>query len=396
MSAVLTALLNFALDRGLLDPAAMQVWAIDRLMQAPTVPPDPQVLPWVEQHGLGRYQPPRLPYPLATHLPAFIWGEAAVDWSALSALLSVRYPPHHPLTLITFPTETIQTLLIPDLAAIRLPPATTFALIIPALALADDRCGLDRLRWVISRLLGPDGCPWDVRQTHQSLRSALLEEVYEALEALDAGAMAQLCEELGDVLMQVIVHSEMARQAGQFTLEDVVQQVADKLVFRHPHVFGAVEVADTGQVLRNWEELKAKELAAKGQTRVSVLDGVPKALPALAAAQTLARKAIRAGFTWTTIDQVWAKVEEELAELRAAPNPPAQMAELGDLFFALTTLAHWLQLDAETALREANARYRQRLWLVEQMAARSGRSLRDCSLTELMSWWAEAKAQSNG
>ncbi|MFN3374760.1 MAG: nucleoside triphosphate pyrophosphohydrolase, partial [Chloroflexus sp.] len=238
--------------------------------------------------------------------------------------------------------------------------------------------------------------PWDVRQTHQTLRSALLEEVYEALEALDTGDMALLREELGDVLLQVAVHSEMARQAGHFSLEDVVQHVADKLVFRHPHVFGTAAVADPGQVLRNWEALKAQELAAKGKTRSSALDGVPAALPALAAAQALARKAIRAGFTWATIEQVWAKVEEELAEVRAASNSAAQMAEIGDLLFAIATLAHWLHIDAETALREANLRYKRRFQMVEQMAVERGRALRDCTLDEMIAWWAAAKARNDG
>ncbi|WP_298816406.1 nucleoside triphosphate pyrophosphohydrolase [Chloroflexus sp.] len=397
MSATLNNLLNFALARDLIDLSEIQIWKVDRFLQPPVMSSDARVLPWVEQQGLGQYQPPRLPYPLVTQTPALIWGEAAtVDWSALSALLAGRYPLQHPLTLIALPAETVQSLTLADLATVNLSATTSFALLMPALALPDDRHNIDRLRWVISRLLGPDGCPWDVRQTHQSLRGALLEEVYEVLEALDTGTMAQLCEELGDVLMHVIMHSEMARQAGHFSLEDVARRAADKLVFRHPHVFGAADVTDVGQVIQNWEELKARELAAKGQSRASVLDGVPAALPALAAAQTLASKAIQAGFTWTTIEYAWAKVDEELAELRAAPDSAAQMAELGDLLFAITTLAHWLQLDAEAALREANARYKRRLQLVEQMAARSGRSLRDCSLTELITWWAEAKAVSNG
>ncbi|OAN48274.1 nucleoside triphosphate pyrophosphohydrolase [Chloroflexus islandicus] len=397
MSATLTALLNAALARGLIDPAAMQVWAVARLLQPPVAPAATKVAPWVEQQGLGSYHPPRVPYPLAPHAPALLWGEAAAfDLPALASLLLERYPPHHPLTLVLEPDECIVPLALAELATTVLPPAPALALIVPALAIEDDRRGLDRLRWVITRLLGPDGCPWDVRQTHQSLRNALLEEVYEALEALDAGDMALLREELGDVLLQVAVHSEMARQAGHFSLEEVVQHIADKLVFRHPHVFGTTDVADAGQVLRNWDSLKAQELAAKGKTRASALDGVPAALPALAAAQALARKAIRAGFTWETIDQVWAKVAEEVAELREASDPTAQMAETGDLLFAIATLAHWLHIDAETALREANARYKRRFLVVEQMAAESGRALRDCTLAEMMAWWAAAKARCDG
>ncbi|WP_298401271.1 nucleoside triphosphate pyrophosphohydrolase [uncultured Chloroflexus sp.] len=397
MSATLTALLNAALAHGLIDPAAMQVWAVEQLLQPIAAPMATTVVPWVEQQGIGVYQPPRLPYPLATHVSALIWGKvAAFDLPALATLLAERYPPHHSLTLMLVPDERVVPLALAELATTVLPAASALALIVPALALEDDRRGIDRLRWVITRLLGPDGCPWDVRQTHQTLRSALLEEVYEALEALDAGDMALLREELGDVLLQVAVHSEMARQAGHFSLEDVVQHVADKLVFRHPHVFGTTAVADPGQVLRNWEALKAQELAAKGKTRSSALDGVPAALPALAAAQALARKSIRAGFTWATIEQVWAKVEEELAEVRAASNSTAQMAEIGDLLFAIATLAHWLHIDAETALREANLRYKRRFQVVEQMAVEHGRALRDCTLDEMIAWWAAAKARSDG
>ncbi len=392
MNAVPLPLLNLAFTRHLVDPASLHMCAVARLLQSGSNPSPLNVLPWVEQQGLGVYQPQPLPYPLATQQTAMIWGEAEdFDLPALAALLAERYPPHHTLTLLVWPDETIAHVSLAELAAIALTPATQAAVIVPALPLPDDRRSIDRLHWVVQRLLGPDGCPWDVRQTPQSLRGSLLEEVYEALEALDSGDMAQLCEELGDVLLHVFAQSEMARQAGSFTLADVVQRVSDKLIFRHPHVFGQAAVADSSQVLRNWEELKTQELAAKGKARSSALDGVPAALPALAAAQSMARKAIRVGFTWANIDQVWAKLEEELAELRAAVDPADRQAELGDLLFAVATLAHWLDIDAEAALREASARYRQRFMIVEQRAASAGRALRECSLNELVAWWIEAK-----
>ncbi|MGB9737329.1 MAG: nucleoside triphosphate pyrophosphohydrolase [Chloroflexus aggregans] len=396
MSTTLHTVLNLAVSQGLIDPAALQVWSVEWLLQPPPRPTATKVLPWVEQQGLGSYQPVHLPYPLATHIPALIWGEPATrNLTALATLLAERYPTNHRLVVLTAPEGNTIPLTVAELATAVLPPTEAFGMVVPALSLAEDRRSIDRLRWVIGRLLGPDGCPWDVRQTHQSLRSALLEEVYEALEAIDSGDMRHLCEELGDVLMQVFVHSEMARQAGHFTLEAVVQHVTDKLIFRHPHVFGTTGVTDTGEVLQNWDALKAQELAAKGQVHSSVLDGIPSALPALATAQTLARKAIRAGFTWTTVEQVWAKIVEELAELRETDDSAAQQRELGDLLFALTILAHWLQLDAEAALREANLRFKQRFQQVEQMAARSGRNLRDCTLDELIAWWTAAKMMSN-
>lgn len=386
------AIFQVVIEHGLIDPTAVQVFAIEQVLQTVPVAPASRVLPWVEQQGLGSYPPPRVPFPLATHTTAFIWGSvAAFNGAALATLLGERYPLYHPLTIISLPTKTIHTCLLSELASAPLPDGVMVGVIVPALSLPHDQRGFDRLRWVITRLLGPDGCPWDVRQTHQSLRQHLLEEVYEALEALDTGNMTALCEELGDVLLQVLVHSEMARQAGSFSLEDVVQRVADKLIFRHPHVFANTTVDQPEQVASNWHQLKAQEQAVRGKVRSSALDGVPMALPALAMAQAFTRKAINAGFTWQSIGQVWAKVEEELQELRVATDPAAQQAELGDLLFALVTLAHWLRIDAETALREANMRYKQRFQWVEQMAAQSGRTLQDCSLTEMLAWWTEAK-----
>jgi tetrapyrrole methylase family protein/MazG family protein len=386
------AIFQVVIEHGLIDPTAVQVFAIEQVLQTVPVVPANRVLPWVEQQGLGSYQPPRLPFPLATHTTAFIWGSvAAFNGAALATLLGERYPLYHPLTIITLPAKTIHTCPLSELAVAPLPDGVMVGVIVPALSLTDDRRGFDRLRWVIIRLLGPDGCPWDVRQTHQSLRQHFLEEVYEAIEALDTGDMAALCEELGDVLLQVLVHSEMARQAGSFSLEDVVQRAADKLIFRHPHVFANTTVDQPEQVASNWHQLKAQEQAVRGKVRSSALDGVPMALPALAMAQAFTRKAINAGFTWQSIDQVWAKVEEELQELRVATDPAAQQAELGDLLIALVTLAYWLRIDAETALREANMRYKQRFQWVEQMAAQSGRTLQDCSLTEMLAWWTEAK-----
>ncbi len=386
------AIFQVVIEHGLIEPTAVQVFAIEQILQTVPVAPASRVLPWVEQQGLGSYQPPRVPFPLATHTTAFIWGSrVGFDGAALATLLGERYPLDHPLTIISLPAKTIHTCPLSELAVAPLLDGVMVGVTVPALSLTDDRRGFDRLRWVITRLLGPDGCPWDVRQTHQSLRQHLLEEVYEALEALDTGDMDALCEELGDVLLQVLVHSEMARQAGSFSLEDVVQRMADKLIFRHPHVFANTTIDQPEQVAPNWHRLKAQEQAIRGKVRSSALDGVPVALPALAMAQAFTRKAINAGFTWQSIDQVWAKVEEELQELRMATDPAAQQAELGDLLFALVTLAHWLRIDAEMALREANMRYKQRFQWVEQMAAQSGRTLQDCSLTEMLAWWTEAK-----
>jgi tetrapyrrole methylase family protein/MazG family protein len=278
---------------------------------------------------------------------------------------------------------------------LALPVAAAYLIAVPALPAAADQRGLEGLHWVVTRLLGPGGCPWDVRQTHQSLRTALLEETHEVLEAIDSGDMLALAEELGDLLISIVGHSEMARQAGHFRLEDVLELVTSKLIGRHPHVFGDLSVDGEGQVLHNWEQIKAAELAAKGKARASALDGIPPTLPALAAAQKLGKKAARTGFNWQSVDQVWNKVAEELSELRSAAtaNDRAAIAEeFGDLLFVLGRLAAWLEIDAETALREANAKFRRRFTAVEQLAAERGLALNELDGLTLLKLWNTIKA----
>jgi len=276
------------------------------------------------------------------------------------------------------------------------------ALYLPPLTVSADRRGLDGLFWVVARLLGPDGCPWDRRQTHQSLRAGLLEEAHEVLEALDSGDMSALTEELGDLLLQVLVHSEMARQAGHFDLGDVLEQISSKLIRRHPHVFGdpAVEGEGMETVLHTWEQIKAQELAAKGRRRNSLLDGIPVDLPALATAQKIVTKAARVGFDWSALHEVWEKVREEVNELEqvlAAPQTlsPSEQAhlaeELGDLLFALVNLARRLELDAESVLREANTKFRRRFTYVEQAAQIQGREMSALTIAELEELWQQAK-----
>lgn len=263
-----------------------------------------------------------------------------------------------------------------------------------------DRIG--SLHAVVVRLLGPGGCPWDVQQTHQDLRAGLLEEAYEVLEALDAQDMPALAEELGDLLVQVLIQSEMARQAGHFDLGNVLEQITAKLVRRHPHVFGTLAVAGMGEVLGNWEAIKAQELAAKGRERTSALDGVPAGLPALAAAQKIGAKAARVGFDWPTLRETWAKVTEEFDELAqaqqahaAAPSAASQAHvadECGDVLYVVVQLARWLGVDAESALRQANAKFRRRFRAVEQAAQARGQSIAALSLEEALALWAAAKA----
>ena len=242
---------------------------------------------------------------------------------------------------------------------------------------------------LVAHLRSPLGCPWDREQTHQSLRPHLLEETYEVLAALDRNDMDQLREELGDLLLQIMLHTEIASECGEFTMPEVVGQIMAKLRRRHPHVFGQVVVEDTGDILRNWETIKRAEKGAR--RAASTFDGIAVALPALARAQAMSDRAARVGFDWPHLDALWHKVDEELAELRAAQGPAAQSERLGDLLFALATLARRLGVDAESALREATARFSARVAAVEEEARAAGREPREMSPAEIETLWQSAK-----
>ncbi len=384
-----------ALDLG--DPAGIQIHRAPALLAAAVSlsgqgGPAAEVRSYAETQGLGPYAPPPAPFPLLPGAPALIWDVGPADAPALATLLAWRYPAEHPITLLAL-NDAGDVLANTRLALGQLPSSilhpSSFILYLPALPISADLRGSEGLHWVVARLLAPGGCPWDVKQTHQSLRGALLEEAYEVLEALDAGDMHGLSEELGDLLISIFSHSEMARQAGAFSVADVLGQVTAKLIRRHPHVFGEITVDGEGQVLQNWEQIKAAELAEKGRSRPSALDGVPPALPALAAAQKLGKKAARAGFAWPDAEGAWQKLHEELRELEsaAASGDPAHTAEeLGDLLFIAARLGSYLGVDAEAALREANAKFRRRFTFIEQ-----GRRLSDLSLEAMLALWREAK-----
>jgi tetrapyrrole methylase family protein / MazG family protein len=244
---------------------------------------------------------------------------------------------------------------------------------------------------VIAHLRAPDGCPWDREQTHQTLRPHLLEETYEVLSALDANDPRSLCEELGDLLLQIVLHTQVAMDEGTFCMPDVIYGIYSKIVNRHPHVFGDVDLADAESVLRNWEHLKAVERKNSGRGEASLLDGIAPALPALSQAQTYQKRAARVGFDWKDIGGVLDKIVEEVEEVRTAENAQARASELGDLFFALVNLSRWFNVDAESALRESNIRFRERFGYVENAAREQNRSLADLSLDEMESLWQTSK-----
>jgi tetrapyrrole methylase family protein/MazG family protein len=236
------------------------------------------------------------------------------------------------------------------------------------------------------------GCPWDREQTHESLVPFLIEEAYEVVDAIEQHSEADLCEELGDLLLQVVFHAELATERGSFSIADVVDGLANKMIRRHPHVFGDQAVADVAEVWQNWEQLKALEPAAK--KRESRLDGIPKGLGSLQRAQKMQDKASRVGFDWPTLDGVRAKLAEELAELDAARrdgNPAEVREELGDVIFTLVNLSRALGVDAEGAMRDANEKFYRRFTFMERRADTEGRKLADLSLDELEELWQLAK-----
>ena len=262
----------------------------------------------------------------------------------------------------------------------------------------------DELAQLIARLRSEDGCPWDRAQTHESLKTNLLEESYEVLEVIDEGDPERLREELGDLLLQILFHAQIAAEAGKFSMDDVIQRLREKLVSRHPHVFGGAKdksgPRNADEVAARWEAIKQEEREQHGQGE-SLLDGVPKIFPALLRAFALQSRAARVGFDWSSTEKVIEKVEEELRELHEARTAISRQtdaerqtrieAEFGDLLFALVNLSRFFKVSAEEALQKASSRFTERFRYIEEQAARSGRKLQDVKLEKMDRWWDEAK-----
>jgi tetrapyrrole methylase family protein/MazG family protein len=243
---------------------------------------------------------------------------------------------------------------------------------------------------IVARLRAPGGCPWDREQTHESLKRNLLEESYEVIEAIDQGNPAVLSEELGDLLVQVAFHADIAKEAGDFQLEDVLRKINAKLVRRHPHVFADGHAKDAQEVERNWEQIKAEERKEKGESK-SPVEGIPGDLPALAYAQLMQDRVGKAGFEWDDISGVLDKIVEEVAELKAAATPEEKMHELGDLLFTMVNLTRWSGEHAEDVLRKANQRFGKRYLGMEKLAAERGLDFNSLSLDQKEELWQEAK-----
>lgn len=254
------------------------------------------------------------------------------------------------------------------------------------MSLPEDLSQFTALVDIIARLRAPDGCPWDKKQTHASLRKNLLEECYEVLEALDEGNADKLCDELGDLLMQVVLHTQIAAEAGEFELGDVVNSITTKLIHRHPHIFGSKKVKDAEEVALNWEELKQEE---RGGT--SILASAPKQMPALGYSQEIQRRVAQVGFDWEDIDGVIEKLTEEISELKRADSQERKAQEFGDLLFTLANIARRLGIDLEAALRQANQRFYRRFSYMEEICRQRGLNFGELSFDEQNALWEEAK-----
>jgi MazG family protein len=394
---VLDALLAEARLRWGLDPAdGVQIATAERLVASPIEASRPLlIVPLAVLLGRGAgpddASAARQPSP-ASALP----GRAGPGGDDPLTLLGRLYPAEHPVGRFRVAEGTT----VGELAAEDLAGPLYLAPIAPELAAA----GPWSMPWISDRLRRPDGCPWDREQTHESLRKHLLEEAYEVYDALGRGATPELADELGDLLLQVVLHAQLAAEAGTFDLADVQAALATKIVRRHPHVFGDAEARTAADVTRQWETIKATErtdaasadAATAGDARAgdgprSALEGISRSMPALAASQEMQERAAALGYDWPTIEGIVAKVHEELAELLAAETPPHRSEEIGDLLMVVVNLARRHEVESEAALRAANDKFRRRFGSVERAAAARGVTLRELDFAQLDQLWDAAK-----
>lgn len=309
--------------------------------------------------------------------------------SEVKSCLNGIYPDHHPVRMVHAAGTRQQV--VEDLALFEIDRSQQIGLMtslyLPPLGKGTS---LEALQEVIAHLRAPEGCPWDREQTHESLRKHLLEESYEAIAAMDSADAAGMREEFGDLLLQILLNAQIACEEEEFSINDVIKGIHDKIIRRHPHVFGDLKIQGVDGVLANWEKLKEDERDVK-EGRGGLLEGVPAALPALSQAQEYQERAARVGFDWPEIGGVLDKIAEEIKEVKEAGDPFQLGRELGDLLFALVNLSRWKGVDAESALRGTNSKFRSRLGYIEQQARTVRRRLSDLTLPEMESLWQEAK-----
>jgi tetrapyrrole methylase family protein/MazG family protein len=253
---------------------------------------------------------------------------------------------------------------------------------------------IEHLLGVMRKLRAPDGCPWDLKQTHESLKSDLIEEAYEVVDAIESGDASELEEELGDLLLQVVFHAQISSEAGEFEFDQVANGISEKLIRRHPHVFGEVEVADADEVLQNWDAIKKTEKQGEGEAPKSIVSGIPKHLPALQKAHQVQKRAARAGFDWDHIDDVFAKLHEEIDEVKEAISRNHEddiRNELGDLLFSVVNVSRYLGHNPEELLNQNIKKFIARFQFVEDQVHASGKEFKEFSLAELDIFWDQAK-----
>jgi len=308
----------------------------------------------------------------------------------IQSLLSLLFPQDHLLhPLIQYPDGEISwdKCTLSRLAGIEHPITILF---VPPFS---HDSSLESFQEVIAHLRAPeDGCPWDKKQTHESLRTYLLEETYEALDALDRNDLVSLKEELGDILLQILLHSQIAAEASEFSMADVISGINRKIIYRHPHVFKDWVVDGEQDVVQNWESLKGQERLKNGEeSKKGMLDGVPISYPALAQAQAIQDRAARVGFDWPDIGPVLDKVIEELQEVKTAASDEERAKELGDLLFAMVNVIRWYKVDSESALRMTNLKFRKRFAYIEEQARLAGKDMQKMTLAEMDAFWEQAK-----
>ncbi len=328
----------------------------------------------------------------AYHLPVpptlTIWIRAPKDAARLAEILKTQYPGDHPLRFLdadgvalggtTLDGLTESAILFGSCAAVDIPPLP-------------DSYGFENFQNVVAVLRSPGGCPWDRKQTHQSIRDDFLQEAYELIDGLDRLDLGMIREELGDILLHVVLQAQMAAEAGEFTMGDVLTSISEKIIFRHQHIFNKEETLSVDEVADRWEKLKKAEREKKDRKQ-GLLDGISIAMPALSMAYGYQKRAARVGFDWDSIDGVWDKLAEEIAEFKAAETDEARSAEFGDILFTLVNLARWLKIDPETALRLTNLRFADRFRYIEKRAAEQGKSIFDLTPAEMDALWEERKA----
>ncbi|NCP86436.1 MAG: nucleoside triphosphate pyrophosphohydrolase [Anaerolineae bacterium CG_4_9_14_3_um_filter_57_17] len=330
----------------------------------------------------------------AAHMPPFSPDSATLllgEWNTpleehARHLLATVYPADHPLMWV-LPKKPSRIF---SLQTWQSPTPAGGTLYIAPL---ENGSSLESFQEIIAHLRAPDGCPWDREQTHQTLRKHLLEESYETLDAIDAGNATKMREEFGDLLLQIVLNAQIGFESSEFNMAEIIKGVYDKIIRRHPHVFGEVQVSGVNQVLSNWENLKQEERRQDGEMEKGMLDGLPAALPALSLAQEIQDRAARVGFDWPEISGVLEKIREEIDEVNRAETQPEVAEELGDVFFVLSNFARWKGVDAESALREANLKFRRRFAWMESRARVMNCSLKEMSPQALDDLWNQAKQQ---